>query len=385
MESKTKQLLTGVLFWVGFLNLSLGSLQGQGVGVSFHPIDIPQGYSLIANPHFSSSNRILDLIQGQPDGLEVIKLTGDTWQTNRYSAETRSWSLSAMTLTPGEGALVNSPEAFTWNSIGKPLVGKLENYIPAGTSLRSSILPLEGLISSTLDFPPLDGLILSTVDPADGTFSVLATYENDAWQPTEPVLPIGKAFLVDAPSGVLWTKDFQTPDDDNPLSVVTEPQDLELMEGGEISLSVEVDGATDLRYQWQLNGNDIEGATETTYTVESALPTMSGSYSAVVYSKSHSVRSRQATVLVTAKTVDPEPNPPTGLTVTVSLNEDGSQMIVTISGDPGKAVQVETTPTLSGQEWTVKADDLVIGETGQATHTETVEIGKSLFVRALAK
>lgn len=365
------------------------SALGQAVGIGFVPIDIPQGFSLVANPFASNANQVQDLISTPPDGFELIKLAGGIWQTNRYSAETETWSIPDMTLTPGEGALASSPEAFAWNSVGKPITGMLENFVPSGESLRSSILPLSGRISTDLGFPAVEGLTVSTVD-SDGDFAVTATFENGAWAPEEPLLAIGTSVLITAPEATLWNKDFVLADDDNPLVISEQPEGATINGGEGFSVTVAAAGSESVHYQWQRDGNDIPGATTDTYTVEAASGTDSGSYSVVISTGTHSLRSQQAAVEVIVPEPEPEPEPPvvdppaTGLNVATRLAEDGTIFEVVVTGDPGQTVRIEATRRAEATTWSTRNPALVIGDDGQAIHTERITIGRPLFVRVIS-
>jgi len=392
MEHTRNDIKKSLAVIAGVIGLSAsGHVLGQSVGVGFAPIDVPQGFSLLANPLASGANRVQDLITNAPDGFELIKLSGGVWQTNRFTADPGSWSIPEMTLSPGEGALASSPEAFAWNRVGKPVTGMLENFVPEGESLRSSILPLTGLISTDLGFPTIEGLTISTANE-QGEFSVVATYESGAWQPEEPVLSIGRSVLVTTPSASVWNKDFVLSDDDNPLVISEQPQGASLNEGDPFSLSVVASGANALSYQWQQNGNDIEGATESSYAVTQSVGADAGSYSVIVFTPTHSIRSQQANVevIVPEPEPEPEPEPPVvtppadGLSVISRLgqDDDGLFLEAVISGEPGQLVSVEVSRTADGTRWRRRATDLPIGEDGQVVHSERVS-GESLFVRVI--
>ncbi|MBT5926666.1 MAG: hypothetical protein HOH33_08620, partial [Verrucomicrobia bacterium] len=131
--------------------------QAQSVGVGFHLVDLPQGSSLVSNPFQSGSNLVSDLFTDVPDGFSVSKLIAGEWIASAWSTGDSAWSSPSMSLTPGEGALVDSPEAYQWFTFGKPLVGLLNNFVPQGESARGSRLAVAGLISTDLGFNPANG------------------------------------------------------------------------------------------------------------------------------------------------------------------------------------------------------------------------------------
>ena len=68
----------------------------------------------------------------------------------------------------------------------------------------------------------------------------------------------------------------------DPPVVAVPPQSLEVREGQDIALSVVVTGTEPFTYQWQLNGEAIEGASSATFVMESASPDDSGDYTVLI-------------------------------------------------------------------------------------------------------
>jgi hypothetical protein len=63
---------------------------------------------------------------------------------------------------------------------------------------------------------------------------------------------------------------------------ISQPQDVLVYLGGTVSVSVGVAGNTPIYYQWRLDGTNISGATNATYTLTNAQPTDAGNYSVIV-------------------------------------------------------------------------------------------------------
>ena len=134
------------------------------------------------------------------------------WQGSVWSADSSSWSVPEMTLTPGEGARVDSPEPYQWFTSGKPLVGSLVNWVPAGDSVKASRLALAGLIESELGLQVPEGTTLSTID-GEGTLATLGVYLNaeTGWLWTsgeEFSLDVGEAIIISSSSAFDWTQTF---------------------------------------------------------------------------------------------------------------------------------------------------------------------------------
>ncbi|MCH7794560.1 MAG: immunoglobulin domain-containing protein, partial [Proteobacteria bacterium] len=67
-----------------------------------------------------------------------------------------------------------------------------------------------------------------------------------------------------------------------PPRIVTAPRDVSVCIGDAASFSVEADGVPPLQFQWQHNGSDIPGATDSTYAIDAITPADLGQYRCVV-------------------------------------------------------------------------------------------------------
>jgi hypothetical protein len=85
-----------------------------------------------------------------------MKLIGGQCVTNEFDGDV--WQQPDMTLSPGEGAVIFTPEPFLWTVAGELTFStNLVNYLPAGESLRGSIVPQAGGLSSQCQFPIVEG------------------------------------------------------------------------------------------------------------------------------------------------------------------------------------------------------------------------------------
>ena len=83
-----------------------------------------------------------------------------------------------------------------------------------------------------------------------------------------------------------------------PPAITVQPADATLVATLDGSLSVGASGTPTLRYQWQFNGDSIEGATAGTLNLLDVLPEDAGFYRVVVYNAAGAVVSRDAQVQV---------------------------------------------------------------------------------------
>lgn len=92
------------------------------------------------------------------------------------------------------------------------------------------------------------------------------------------------------------------------LAINTQPQSQTVSAGSSVTLSVTAAGIAPLRYQWRFNStNNITGATNSTYTINSVSPTNAGTFSVVVTNTQGALTSSPAVLTVTCV------SPPSGM------------------------------------------------------------------------
>ncbi len=89
-----------------------------------------------------------------------------------------------------------------------------------------------------------------------------------------------------------------------PLSIILQPVNQTVVEGGEVTFLVAATGTVPLRYQWRLNGQDLPGATGARLDLNSVQPKMAGTYLATVSDANETIDSLPATLgVITAPTI----------------------------------------------------------------------------------
>jgi hypothetical protein len=92
-----------------------------------------------------------------------------------------------------------------------------------------------------------------------------------------------------------------------PLRVVTQPQGQTVVVGMDVTFTVLAAGGAPFAYQWQWNGTNISGATNSWLTLTNAQPDQSGSYSVMVSNLVSSTVSSNALLTVYIPTCVPAP------------------------------------------------------------------------------
>jgi hypothetical protein len=87
------------------------------------------------------------------------------------------------------------------------LQGNLAMPVPAGFSLRSSLVPRAGNLQEDLGFPIADGDVIHVFD-RDQQKYVLHPFEGGKWQNGPPILSVGESFWVAKTDPANWTRDI---------------------------------------------------------------------------------------------------------------------------------------------------------------------------------
>jgi hypothetical protein len=205
---RTKSLLlTAVLTAAGLVTASAQVFSVNVVG--YINVTAPPGFSIFANQLDNGAGNLLgDLIPAAPAGATVFKFTGAGFESATYDDLDEAWDNPNITLAPGEAAWMLNPEAapVTLTFVGEVMQGNLSNPLPAGFSMKSSMVPQAGLISSL-------GLVAEAGDTIflfrNGAY-VSSTYDDldEAWGAPEPDPAVGEGFWFSTTTAREWTRQF---------------------------------------------------------------------------------------------------------------------------------------------------------------------------------
>lgn len=185
---------------VGYINVSLGV-----------------GYTMIANQLNASPSNSLETIFGSALGAgdTVFKFNGVGFDS-AVSAGGGVFLYSTpspFTLSPGEGAFVQTDTAKTVTFVGEVPQGPLNVVMVAGYNLVSSIVPQSvGLGSIGFPIAASDTVFFYNGTGFDSYISLDTTATN--WLPSSPTLPaqptpaVGQSFFVQRTAGATWTRNF---------------------------------------------------------------------------------------------------------------------------------------------------------------------------------
>ena len=219
-------------------------------------------------------------------------------------------------------------------SIGVPAVTLTVNVPPAITQQPASVTTNQGVtvafIVTATGTPPLQYQWLVGGSPIAGATN--AVFSLSSAQLTNAGIYL---VVVTGPGGSVTSSNAVLTIFAVPLPTITEqPTNQVLLVGDPLNLSVAATGTPPLQYQWLLGGNPLGGATNSTFSLNSAQLTDAGTYQVVVSGPGGSVTSSNAVVTVLV--------PPT-------ISVQPASQSVHVGGLVGLSVMAAGTPPLQYQ------------------------------------
>ena len=105
-------------------------------------------------------------------------------------------------------------------------------------------------------------------------------------------------------TGELWKISYTGNGD---VSITVQPQSKTVATGANVTFVVSASGSAPIRYQWRLNGNNIQGATGQNYSIDTAKISMNGNKYSVVVSNNTSTKTSNEAVLTVKNNTAPVP------------------------------------------------------------------------------
>lgn len=169
-------------------------------------LDLMAGLNFIANQLDHGSNRLNEVMPDVPDGCAFYKYNNGpgTWTVSIYSAGARRWlNGDSLTLSPGEGAFLDSPRPFTLTFTGTPHVPVLPVSISSGhTYLLSRQTNDVGRYEDIVGAAPPPGTALYQWNRATARYDLYVFDEFDLlWTPSIPMADVGEPVWIAAPGG----------------------------------------------------------------------------------------------------------------------------------------------------------------------------------------
>ncbi|MGC8742625.1 MAG: hypothetical protein ACP5T0_01945 [Verrucomicrobiia bacterium] len=180
--------------------------------IGYATINLPPGFALIANPFKNQDNTIQKLFLDMPNGATINKFENLKFRLVENQLKEGRWSSPNETLSPGEGAIIFNPtdEYRLISFCGEVLQGRILNPIPAGFSIKSSMLPQAGRLFEDLQFPVGEGDIIHIFDKDRQKYNIYS-YDPKEREINSPIVGVGESFWVGKKSTANWVRTFNPP------------------------------------------------------------------------------------------------------------------------------------------------------------------------------
>ena len=177
--------------------------------IGYASMTLPPGFSMIANPFNSADNSVAALFKDWPNGTTLNKFDTRLFRLTDNGVKLKSWINPHDKLVPGEGVIFfnPTPDYRPLSFVGEVQQGNLSMPIPAGFSVRSSMVPQHGQLHEDLAFPIAEGDVVHLFDRDRKTY-VLYPYQNGKWTNGSPVVSIGESFWVAKTGPANWIRSF---------------------------------------------------------------------------------------------------------------------------------------------------------------------------------
>lgn len=205
---RTKTLLLSAVLGFATIATSMADVFSVNI-VGYVNVVLPQGFSMIANPLNGTNNGINTIIPNPGAGSLLYKLgAGGSFDQIAENFGPGQWDVN-LTLNPGEGAFIQVPALVTNTFVGEVMTGTTTNSIPAGFSIRSSIVPQSAGLTSPggLQFPAVAGDLVYRFG-ANQAYTIFESFGGDAWDPATPVPNVGESFWVQKAASANWVRTF---------------------------------------------------------------------------------------------------------------------------------------------------------------------------------
>ncbi len=193
-----------------FYRALCGELISKNI-IGYASVSLPPGFSMICNPFNAPSNCVSSIFPELPDGTTLCKFDTSLFRLTNNSVKNGQWSNPNEKLIPGEGAIFFNPttDFKTLNFVGDVSQGRLLNPIPAGMSIRSSLVPQPGRLNSDLGFPIAEGDVVHVFDRDQQKYT-LYPFSVAAWERNPPVIGVGESFWISKTQPGNWVRHFAT-------------------------------------------------------------------------------------------------------------------------------------------------------------------------------
>jgi hypothetical protein len=204
MRTKTLLCLAALTAGVAATSLAQSNVYSLNIVGYVTKTNVP-GFTLIANPLNATNNNLNVLYSDAPAFTKVIRFVGGAYATSVNDPDD-GWAPNAL-LNPGEGYFIQVPAGpnYVKTYVGEVVLNSTNN-VPAGFSIRSSVIPQTGLVQTDLLYPAVN---FDKVIKWSGTaYQTFVLDPDDGWLPSQPTIQVGESFFAQKLVSVNWIRNF---------------------------------------------------------------------------------------------------------------------------------------------------------------------------------
>jgi hypothetical protein len=211
---RTKTLLLAAALGVASVATSMAQVYSvNAVGYVNVSIPIAAGrastFALISNPLNGTNNLLTTVLSAPPDNTRIYLFRSGGFEIREFSFG--AWD-GDTTINPGEGFFIeldaaSAPNPAVLTFVGEVPQGTLVNSIPNGFSLRASIVPQAGLLSTDLGLTPGDGDRVYRFNRVTQGY-LISEYSFGDWD-SQPTVEVAESFWYENMSPAQdWSRTF---------------------------------------------------------------------------------------------------------------------------------------------------------------------------------
>ena len=177
--------------------------------IGYASLNVPPGFSMIANPLHAPSDAVSAILPDLPDDTALNKFDTHLFKLTDNAVKNGKWINPDETLSPGEGAIFLNPTSDfkNINFVGEVLQGNLLLPIATGFSIHSSQIPKPGRLHADLSFPIHEGDVVHLFD-RDHQKYVIYEYDRNKWDSNPPIVGVGEAFWIGKTTPGNWVQNL---------------------------------------------------------------------------------------------------------------------------------------------------------------------------------
>lgn len=181
--------------------------------VGYVNLDLPAGFSLIANPLNNGANKLSAVIPTAPEDSIIFTFSNGAFDpvAPQFFGGGIGWDSPDVVIAPGKGFFIQMAAPGKLTFVGEVPQGTLTTAVPAGFSILASQVPQAGKVTTDLGFQAAgdDTVFKFRNDLQRYDDSAPQYFEGVGWDPTEPTLTVGESFfLLRTGTAGSWTRTF---------------------------------------------------------------------------------------------------------------------------------------------------------------------------------